>query len=262
VGTAIKDISGGFIMVISSNTLFHFTSNMDNLLNILTNEFRPRYCLENWSNLFIETGEFQQAFPMVCFCDLPISQLNEHLKFYGNYGIGMKKEWGIKNRINPVLYLHSKSSLATSIAVLMKSSFEGEDKQIYVFESIFELTNYVKLYEGYVIRNGKKIFKRFYDEKEWRWIPKRVKDRKINLNFLMAQEFNTPEKREAANAAIFDYDRLSFDPDDIKYIIVSKEEEILPMIKNLEKIKEKYDNDTVQRLTSRIISAEHIRADF
>jgi hypothetical protein len=78
----------------------------------------------------------------------------------------------------------------------------------------------------------------------------------------MAQEFNTPEKREAANAAIFDYDRLSFDPDDIKYIIVSKEEEILPMIKNLEKIKEKYDNDTVQRLTSRIISAEHIRADF
>jgi len=32
---------------ISANTLFHFTSSMENLLGILTNEFRPRFCLEN-----------------------------------------------------------------------------------------------------------------------------------------------------------------------------------------------------------------------
>ena len=107
-------------MTISSDTLFHFTNSVDNLLNILINEFRPRYCLENTGKIFIESGELQQAFPMVCFCDLPLSQSSHHLDFYGSYGIGMKKEWGIKNSINPVFYLHSQSSLSTSITVLLK----------------------------------------------------------------------------------------------------------------------------------------------
>lgn len=33
--------------VLSANTLFHFTPSLDNLINILTDEFRPHYCLED-----------------------------------------------------------------------------------------------------------------------------------------------------------------------------------------------------------------------
>ncbi len=33
---------------VSANTLFHFTNNLENLLGILTNEFQPRFCLEDY----------------------------------------------------------------------------------------------------------------------------------------------------------------------------------------------------------------------
>ena len=36
---------------LSANTLFHFTNNIDNIINILTNEFSPRYCMESFEFL-------------------------------------------------------------------------------------------------------------------------------------------------------------------------------------------------------------------
>src|SRR5688572_23249447 len=90
---------------ISANTLFHFTNSIDNLLNILRNEFRPRFCLENYNLLRLrvpaEVG-FEFAVPMVCFCDLPLSQTGAHLSVYGDYGIGMTKVWGQRKGITPV----------------------------------------------------------------------------------------------------------------------------------------------------------------
>ena len=78
---------------VSSNTLFHFTNNIDNLLDILKNDFRPHFCRER----FIENGKHVQEIstPMVSFCDLPLSLVKEHLTFYGCYGIGLSKDWGI-----------------------------------------------------------------------------------------------------------------------------------------------------------------------
>jgi Putative abortive phage resistance protein AbiGi, antitoxin len=55
---------------------------------------------------------------IVCFCDLPLSNLSEHLNFYGNYGIGLTKEWGIGKGINPVIYLSQASELNIQLAKL------------------------------------------------------------------------------------------------------------------------------------------------
>ena len=46
------------------------------------------------------------AVPMVCFCDLPMSLIDKHLKEYGPYGIGLDKGWGLKNGVAPVTYTH------------------------------------------------------------------------------------------------------------------------------------------------------------
>jgi hypothetical protein len=66
---------------LSANSLFHFTASLDNLLNILTNVFRPRFCLEDF-NLVSEPGPRQEvmewAVPMVSFCDLSLSQTAFH----------------------------------------------------------------------------------------------------------------------------------------------------------------------------------------
>ena len=93
--------------VLSSSTLFHFTNTAEKLLGILENEFYPRYCLEEWTVVKLGTTEPHEiAIPMVCFCDLPLSKISEHLQFYGSYGIGLSKQWGVIKGINPVLYLN------------------------------------------------------------------------------------------------------------------------------------------------------------
>ena len=56
---------------------------MEKVRSILTHEFRAHYSLENPS---IVTGisELPLAFPMVCFCDLPLAQTATHMEKYGN----------------------------------------------------------------------------------------------------------------------------------------------------------------------------------
>lgn len=59
---------------------------------------------------------------MVCFCDV-----------YGHYGIGLTKEWGIRNGVSPVLYPYDQSPLTMrlhrSLEYTPKSlSKEGEDE--------------------------------------------------------------------------------------------------------------------------------------
>src|SRR5229473_2461542 len=90
---------------LSANTLFHFTSSLDNLINILTNEFHPNFCLENLSTL-LKDPILEMAIPMLSFCDIPLSQTGFHLSVYGDYGIGLTKSWGKQNGISPVLYTY------------------------------------------------------------------------------------------------------------------------------------------------------------
>ena len=57
--------------------------------------------------------------------------------------------------------------------------------------------------------------------------------------------------------------KIYFKPNDIRYIIVKKDEEILKMIAILEKIKgDKYSSDIIKILTSRILTYEQIESDF
>ena len=54
---------------ISSNSLFHFTSKRDYLINILKNEFIPRYVLEEIPlSKHLKRPKIESAIPMVCFC--------------------------------------------------------------------------------------------------------------------------------------------------------------------------------------------------
>ncbi|MFS2265232.1 abortive infection system antitoxin AbiGi family protein [Vibrio vulnificus] len=67
--------------------LFHFTNNKETLKLIFNHGYWPRYCLEDirWVN---QVNAPYMAFPMVCFCDIPLSRISEHVSFYGNYGLG------------------------------------------------------------------------------------------------------------------------------------------------------------------------------
>lgn len=254
-------------MAISSQTLFHFTSSASNLINILIHEFRPHFCLEDLRQLNIEGGfpMAATAIPMVCFCDLPLSQTSEHLSFYGNYGIGLTKKWGIKNGLNPVLYLADKSDANKYLTRVAASAFTQENLPDEAFADIVELMSFVKPLDGTMYKQGKPIEKYFYDEREWRFVPYLIKessDMEGNEYRLDKEEYLDDVRRSHANEELRSRVRLSFEPSDIKYIIVAKDDEIISTIRAIRKIKEKHSSETVDILSSRIISAKQIEEDF
>lgn len=247
--------------VISSNTIFHFTERQY-LLSILRNGFYPRYSLERYA---LDNMYFKLAVPMVCFCDIPLSQIKNHVQDYGSYGIGMARHWVEKHKLNPVLYLKKESILSANIANMISNL---SSKDVYGLndlrdskKALLELIRYLKPYEGMLYRNEKKKKKRFYDEREWRYVPNpdKYKSKKYVLS---ESEFNDIETRKAANLKL-EKAKLSFEPVDIRYIIVDEIgfTDILQHLTNISK-KNKYDNRTLRILTSKILTYEQIKYDF
>lgn len=261
---------------LSANTLFHFTDSPDNLENILRKEFYPRYCLEDLG-LVIPKIDSQHkrkqkelAIPMVSFCDIPLSQIRKHVGYYGRYAIGLKKEWGLQNHICPVLYTYDQSALSTPVKSLLEIAFgitENPGKLTNILNNWINIIKFVKPYEGRLWKNGKHLNKkiRFYDEREWRFCPNipisNEPEEVVPPYFLKKESFLIHDEIREANRLLERF-KLSFEPKDIKYIIVDREDEILGMANKINEIKDKYIEDDRRKLTTRIISMEHIFEDF
>src|SRR5579864_7830395 len=95
-------------MSLISNSLIHLTQEKSSLIGILTENFKIKYCIEE---LLTQTGVLSYAVPMVSFCDIPMSEIKQHISKYGSYGIGLTKNWGQRNNLNPVFYVDKNSSI-------------------------------------------------------------------------------------------------------------------------------------------------------
>jgi len=245
-------------MGLSSNSIIHFTKDKKYLEGILENNFQLSYCKEE----FYLKGELVPFYvPMVSFCDIPLSEMKNHIDSYGSYGIGLTKEWANKHKLNPVLYIAKNSSLENSYSKIYSKIILGSNNDVTTMTadeiSLIDILRYMKLYQGTLIRaNGETTENyRFSDEREWRYVLDYNKDTYFIAN---AKHFNKVEE----NKKLLDY-KLTFEPNDIKYIIVEQEEEIQELIALLkEKKGNKYPFHDIERLTTRIITAEQIKNDF
>jgi hypothetical protein len=202
---------------------------------------------------------------MVCFCDLPLSQTGFHLSVYGDYGIGLTKEWGKRNGIAPVLYAYPRSILTLKLEVMLHRTDADESSEgsgSAWSSDFYDLLSFVKPYEGDLWREGRVISNlRFYNEREWRFVPQLEKGDPTRWG-ISKDQFLDEEQRRQANNKLAKASRIEFEPNDIKYLIVRREDEIVPLIREVESIKGKYGYDDVRLLASRVISAEQIRSDF
>lgn len=245
-------------MGLSSNSLIHLTRSKEFLIGILKEEFRFKYCVEQVKT---NHGKFNLAVPMVSFFDVPLSEIKKHLA-YGKYGIGLKKKWGEKKGLNPVLYIDAKSTLGGNL-LLAYYKIIGERDLSTLSETelrLADVVRYIKNYEYDLIRPGKRKRKnyRFSDEREWRYVPKTD----VNAMFVNADEYKTPEEKAAINSRIETL-RLGFTPNDITYIIVQRENEISDFVRILRDVKgKKYSPEEVDRLITRIITIDQILSDF
>ena len=260
---------------ISANTLFHFTREKNTLINILKTKFYPRLCLEE--NFIFSKKSMKMAYPMICFCDIPLSQINNHTNVYGRYAIGLKKEWAIKNGVTPILYTHKESLITKNLRI----NYTDVERALNLYPLDTEMPNLwgSLLYTSFFIKpyRGKQDFSGvtrnviFYNEREWRYtLPRkifieqlqRVISRKFTNAFLSENEFNDPNTKQSINKENEQYG-LEFTPNDINYIIVEKEDEILDIMRVIRGVKSPhYNNDDVDLLATRIISMERISEDF
>jgi len=251
--------------ILSPNTLFHFTPSLNNLLGILKDTFYPRYCYDEFDLVGNDSQRFiEDAIPMVCFCDIPLSLLINHINTYGQYGLGMTKEWGLRKGLNPVIYFNKNSHLAMKFSVLTNDLIWKRTPSARAFH---EIVGYMKPYEGTLYRNGRdtKENVRFYDEHEWRYVPNIsiLRDKGIETSIQRHMYLNREALREANHKLETKATRLSFNANDIKYIIIEDEDQINIMITRIRDIKgSRYDKDTVDKLVSRIITVRQLKEDF
>lgn len=130
----------------------------------------------------------------------------------------------------------------------IKKSSNKEFDQSYK-ENLFGILNMIKPIKGKLRRNGKDIC--FYDEREWRFLPT------IPYNTLY-KDCRYSYKRKKFNKKL---KPLGFQSSDIKYIIVSQEDELSYIWDEIEKI-EKYSSFEKKLLCSKVISAQAIQKDF
>lgn len=255
---------------ISSNSLFHFTSK-EFLIKILHTGFKISYSGEYLPNQYsdgssgehIEVKYFDNGLnrteekvfiPMICFCDIPLNLNNLHKKEYGNYGIGLKKNWGILNGINPLFYIAKNSSVAkeltkplqktkstnfrtlhfNTINGLIKTEeiFDYDPNNIEIIDNWGNLYDIIQLNTKFVSEISRSIphsfyydkIKYFYDEREWRFLPKHPY---VIRKRLRKHSANNDEYKQFYQDPLLDkkpnYDNLLFNFDDIDYIIIENE---------------------------------------
>jgi Protein of unknown function (DUF2743). len=244
--------------------LFHFTSR-DGLYAILEDTFKISYAGERIVGNRKSTGF---AVPMVSFCDLRLFELKDHMSKYGNYGIGLSKSWANRQGLNPVFYVNKHcsytSNFISAVERLYKQLNNIEDPSEFAFAEraymdILNTYRYIKNYEGDLKRRSGVTTRnyRFADEREWRYVPPLDA---TPFSFFPLERLSTPEGKAELNSRIKEL-RLEFGPEDIRYLIIKRDEERLGLIQHLEAVKGRFDEGTRRRLASRILTSEQINTD-
>ncbi|MCK5133696.1 MAG: hypothetical protein KAR40_16275 [Candidatus Sabulitectum sp.] len=240
-----------------SHTLFHFTKNIDALKSILKNGFWPHYSLEdfNWYNS--EMGFI--GYPMVCFCDIPLTRIEEHVGFYGEYGLGLTKQWGVSNDLCPLIYLTQSSPVTAALYRLCTNDVKAIDG--YYIGSKVDLKSiisYIKPIEGNILVGAIPTPKEFYQENEWRYVPR---DQAIR-QWINKEEYANSTTLSQLNEIAKDNGGLQITPNDIKYIFVKSDANIPGIINFIQTELDHFSANDLKILMSRVVSSESINLDL
>lgn len=254
-------------MGVSANTLFHFTSQraLEGILKSLC--FWPNYSQEYFKEILPRNSPYVKCYvPLVSFCDLTISQisgLSRHTNDFGKYGVGLKKDWGEKNGITPVVYVHKRSLPSRNIVQLtqilnQKNNGFGnleENVKLQTVNKMLDFVKYLKPYKGFWQKRKK--YKRkinYYNEREWRFCPDsefQILPNNINQSKNIA---------EAENRRLKNDNHLTFTPDDIKFIILNREQDINSFFRVIDDMPVRPQQKRM--LKTKVITLKEIKEDY
>lgn len=216
----------------SANVLCNYMQKLEFLEMILKNQaIIPRYVVEPLEYWGIK-GLDKIAFPMTCFCDIPFSKADKHMKHYGNYGIALEKSSMIeKGYVQPIQYINTRSALGKDFCEVFSQFFLSENDVHKNDRNLLDylLTTLLYMKPIYEIKcettEKKEIWKSylFQDECEWRYIPTELN--KTQLPLFIPSEQITDKGREAYSEVLKSHKEtwLKFEWKDIRYLIVPDE---------------------------------------
>jgi hypothetical protein len=112
---------------------------------------------------------------MVCFCDIPVSDFEIHMKKYSHFGLSFSKEFMISQGMRPVYYIPQNTTvLKQSISDIFNVSFEKythllDNKGILPLELEhffnFQIFSFIKFFEDNKEDDDPD---NYYMEREWR----------------------------------------------------------------------------------------------
>lgn len=217
-------------MGLSSNVLWHMTKK-DAFFSILkSKQLRYSYSLEKAFPLKDMKGV---AFPMISMSDLPFSEIATTKWTYGDYAIGLSREWGVKKGFSPVWYCNVGSRVWMQLNKLVFEAGTNDD-QGYFGIGMYLMSN-VKFVQAPLI-SPKRKFKnyRFYDEREYRLVPYITETDKERIPpFILEEQYEQFKKINGSSMLDFGVD---FEYSDIKYLIVKSKS-------NVEEVKRILSND-------------------
>ena len=269
-------------MNVTSETLFHFTDSLKNIKSILAKKFMLSYCHESFS--IDDEVIFNHYFPMISFCDLPLTLAKDHIYKYGSYAIGLSKDWGIRNKLNPVIYIEKNSIVASDLKIALKAfkkmsddyyeikklQTENQKKMLDVlfdsmkkaaFSNLSFMRN-IKNYQAELKRKDIIVDKnyRFYDEREWRFMPSFEDDR---VDPMLDENKYKKLRGSLRMKLLIDKIILNFTVDDIKYLIVKSNVDIPKLVRFIKSTDNLIKNaDEADILTTRILTTDQLRSDF
>ncbi|MFJ5376929.1 abortive infection system antitoxin AbiGi family protein [Pectobacterium sp. CHL-2024] len=219
--------------------LFHFTKEKSVFESIIKEkQFRVSYARER----IIGPETIRDfAIPMVSFCDIRLSQIEQHTKSYGEFGVGLSKDWAERNNLNPVIYMSKGCDVFDAFNQQLRVFMDGfgiksvdKEKGLKTltdeYKNISNVIRYMKNYSGPLKRRNQALIKNYIyaDEREWRYIPSSGKTN--GAPFMAAyNNLNTEDKKKKYNDWLGGIS-LPFDFDDVRYFIVDKQENIDSLI--------------------------------
>jgi hypothetical protein len=192
--------------------------------------------------------------------------LNDHLEWYGYYGLGLSKEWGMRQKIQPVQYINPSSLLLSEFSLVLRESIKNIEKTSELDKLLLSFIThqllYTKSYSGDVInpQGNKRTTKCFLDESEWRFIPEKsslenplVISDKDYLNEIFIKRISNKLQGNIDASLKFEYS-------DLKYIVVNTISDFELLLRKLEDAG--IENNDLHILISKFIIWETSKEDF
>lgn len=263
----------------SANTLFNFMREKKFLIeNIKDMKMYPRFVEEKVSYLNLKIGKQEinnVSFPMLCFCDIPVHKLKNHVDNdpetnsvgYGRYGIGLDKKWCEEKGFQPITYLNTNSKACKELSTLLNKGLQDIYEEKEIEESFFDyLLDNLKLSKplvGQMFMGDNIISKNFHDEREWRFLPEVPNEQESFFNDATDPEKMTLNVRNRFSEGLKGEPstHIDLEPDAIKYIFVDTEKDRDELIKV---ISDRFKDNVIEAMTlsSKILVYEHIEGDW